>query len=91
MSELPYYKIQVNLLKVYKELRRQEPIITHSVNDNLYRIYMQLVDQGRENEWEYAAIRELQQGRKITPSIDFTFNYYLTMCNEQRVGEALFI
>jgi hypothetical protein len=52
---------------------------------------MQLVDQGKESEWEYAAIRELQQGRKTTPSIDFTFNYYLTMCNEQRVGEALFI
>ena len=47
MSELPYYKIQVNLLKIHKELRRQEPIITHSVNESLYRIFVQLVEQGR--------------------------------------------
>ena len=51
LSELPYYKLQVNLLKVFKELRKEEPIISHAVNENLYRLFVQICEQGRDKEW----------------------------------------
>lgn len=43
MSDMPYYKIQVNLLKVYRELKKPEPIISHSINEGLYKVYLYLL------------------------------------------------
>jgi hypothetical protein len=43
MSDMPYYKIQVNLLKVYRELKKTEPIISHAINEGLYKVYLYLL------------------------------------------------
>ena len=48
MSDLPYFKVQTNLIKIYRELRRNNQQISHEVNCWLYDNYERLVLQGRK-------------------------------------------
>ena len=91
MSEMPYYKIQVNLLKVYRQLKKPEPIISHAVNEGLYKVYLYLLENQREDEWEHIIVKQPNEAKRVTPSTEFTFNYYISSCNQHRSGEAIFI
>lgn len=38
---MPYFKLQVNLLKIHKELKKQDPAISYCVEEDLYEMYLE--------------------------------------------------
>jgi len=76
---------------VFRELKKPEPIISYSINEGLYKVYTFLLENKREDEWEYITVRQNHESRRIMPSMEFAFNYYLQSCNEHKNGEAILI
>lgn len=51
MSEEPYFKMHVNILKIYSEVHREASTLSHPTSPNVVQHFLQLKSQGRKDEF----------------------------------------
>ncbi len=88
---MPYFKLQVNLLKIHKELKKPSPAISYCIEEDLYELYLEYLEAGKDKEWDNLNLADFTSKRKTYCPLDVSFSYYVECCNSHSSGECIYI